>query len=107
MKLLSDREETWPDDVEMRLLTGGGAVVEVYRLTFPAKFSHKGAPYALEGPGFDINGHNWRCLGCGKKGREENEFYHESGFRKLDEARDGAQKHAKKECTAIPRPADR
>lgn len=91
----------WPDDVVVRYLTVGGATVDLHRKRFTTTFSHRGAPYAADKP-YEVDGFNWRCLGCGVYGRE-GDSYHDPGYRSLPEARDVAQGHAEK-CRAIPRP---
>lgn len=88
------------DEALMRFRTLGGATVELHEAQFAAKFSGKGAPFALEGPSYAIDGYTWRCTGCTSYSRE-GDTYHESGFRDLGEAREDANRHAA-ECRSMP-----
>lgn len=88
-------------NVLMRFLTQGGATVEVHPKEFTARFDYRGAPYAVETP-YKVDGFNWRCAGCAGFGRE-NETYYELGFRRIGEARDEANQHAK-DCQSMPKP---
>jgi len=101
--LISRKEDraAWPDDVITRYLTVGEAVVDLHTKRFTTQWDYRGAPYAATTP-YEVNGFNWRCLGCGTYGRE-GDTYNDPGYRDLSKARGAAQEHAEK-CRAIPRP---
>lgn len=80
------------NDVIARFATLGGAPVELHTARFTTQFTHRGAPYGADKP-YEIDGYNWRCLGCAAYGRE-GDTYHDSGFRELGQARADANKHA-------------
>lgn len=91
----------WPADVIARFVNHGGALVDLHRARFTTRWRPSGPPYAAHRP-YEVDGFNWRCLGCAAYGRE-GETYYDPGFRAMDEARAGAQEHAEN-CRAIPRP---
>ena len=89
------------NDVIAWFTTLGGATVELHTARFTTTFDYRGAPYAADRP-YQIDGYNWRCLGCAAYGRED-ESYDDPGFRRKNEARDDASKHAG-ECRSATAP---
>jgi hypothetical protein len=89
------------DNILMRFLTQGGAVVELRRHEFKTNYTHKGRPYVGD-EWYPVNGFRWECLGCGKVGGptfSEHNYLPDEG----DEARDDANEHATS-CRAMPKP---
>jgi len=72
--------------------TRGGAPVLLYHHRFVTRFDYRGAPYAAEMP-YEVDGFQWRCLGCGTYGHE-GDTYRDDGYRRLVEAREAANEHA-------------
>ncbi|WP_068922227.1 hypothetical protein [Planobispora rosea] len=93
----------WPDGVIIRYLNVGGATVDLHRKRYTTQWSYRGAPYAADTP-YEVEGYNWRCLGCDAYGRE-GDTYNDPGYRDLSKTRDAAQEHAERR-RAIPRPVD-
>lgn len=97
---------TATDDVVMRFLTQGGAVVELHRQDRTVRHSLGRPTYLLaNGKTRTSHGFNWRCLGCdeigggGRYGLGDNHFdEHEP-----NDSRDEANKHAD-QCRAMPKP---
>lgn len=77
-----------------------GAIVELHTARFTTKWTYQGPPMAAATP-YEVDGYNWRCLGCKRYGRQD-ETYYDPGFRDRREAEDDAQKHARDVCTALP-----
>jgi hypothetical protein len=88
-----------PDEVIARFVNLGGAVVELHTARFMTHWTYAGPPHAAV-QDYEVDGWNWRCLGCAAYGRES-DTYKDPGFRKLAEARSEAQQHAAM-CRAIP-----
>ena len=90
---------TTNDAIISRFETLGRATVELHTKRFTTTFSHRGAPYAADTP-YEVDGWNWRCLGCAAYGRE-GDTYHDPGFRDLRQARADANGHAG-DCRSKP-----
>lgn len=92
------------DDIVMRFLTQGGAVVEVRTCRFRTRYTVKGRPY-ISDEYREVNGSNWRCLGCGKQGDAAGYSYQAEPYLpdEADKARDDANGHAAG-CRAMPKP---
>jgi hypothetical protein len=86
-------------EVITRYANRAGAVVELHTARFTTHWTNAGPPYGANTP-YEVDGYNWRCLGCKRYGRQ-NETYYDPGFQKLEEAQDGAQGHAN-DCSALP-----
>ncbi|GAA0969627.1 hypothetical protein GCM10009555_017100 [Acrocarpospora macrocephala] len=93
------RKAAWPADVLIRFVNVGGAAVDLHSLRFATKWDYRGAPYAATTP-YEMDGFNWRCLGCKEYGRE-GDTYNDPGYGDLREAREAAQQHAER-CRATP-----
>jgi hypothetical protein len=92
------------DDVVIRLLGLGGAIVELHRTRFTTTWSSSGPPCAAHTP-YEVDGFNWRCLGCDAYGRE-GDTYNDPGYRDFGKARNAAQEHAA-QCRAMPKDTPR
>lgn len=90
------------EDVIARFATLGGALVELHSVRYTTRYDSRGNPYLAREP-YEIDGYNWRCLGCAEYGFE-GERYDDTAFRHLKEARAGAQEHAEM-CRAVPQTA--
>ncbi|MEW1842652.1 hypothetical protein AB0392_32310 [Nonomuraea angiospora] len=87
-------------EVITRYANRAGAVVELHTTRFMTKWTLSGPPYAANTP-YEVDGFNWRCLGCKRYGRQ-GETYYDPGFQDRREAEDDAQAHARDVCTALP-----
>lgn len=96
-------DATLSDDVVARFENISGALVELHTARFLTNWTYAGPPNAADLP-YEVDGWNWRCLGCHEYGRE-GETYYDPGFRKLSEARSEAQEHAER-CRAVPAAAE-
>jgi hypothetical protein len=88
-------------DVITRFISVGEAIVELHSVRFTTHWTYSGPPFAADKP-YVIDGFNWRCLGCGEYGRED-ETYDDPAYREATEARTEAQAHAAA-CRALPVP---
>lgn len=92
---------TWPEGVLARALNLVGAPVDVHGHRFITVWSHTGPPHAAAQP-YEVNGFNWRCLGCGSYGRQ-GDTYNDPGYRDRREAQADAQAHAER-CRFLSAP---
>lgn len=88
-----------PESVIARFVNLGAALVELHTARFLTKWTAAGPPWHAARP-YEVDGWNWWCTGCGEYGRDD-ESYDDPAFRKLADARSGAQEHSEK-CRAVP-----
>lgn len=97
-------ETTATPTVLMQFRTQGGAVVELRAHRFRTNYTWKGRPYVGD-EYYDVDGYNWRCLGCDKQGNARAYSTLSEPYLPMedDKARDDANKHAAT-CRAMPKP---
>jgi hypothetical protein len=86
-------------EVITRYANRADAIVELHTARFMTTWTRQGPPMAASTP-YEVDGYNWRCLGCKRYGRQY-DTYNDPGFRELREAEDATQIHAD-ECSAMP-----
>ncbi|MCF6467437.1 hypothetical protein FAF44_03280 [Nonomuraea sp. MG754425] len=86
-------------EVITRYANRAGAVVELHTARFMTTWTRSGPPYAANKP-YEVDGYNWRCLGCKRYGRQ-GETYYDPGFVDRRKAENDAQGHAD-DCSALP-----
>jgi hypothetical protein len=87
------------DGIIARFENVAGALVELHPMRYTTRYDSRGNPYLAREP-YEIDGFNWRCLGCAEYGFE-GERYDDAGYRHLKDARTDAQTHAAR-CRAVP-----
>lgn len=86
------------DPVAMQFRTRGGAVVALHQHTFTTRTDQHGT---WTGRLRQVDGFNWRCLGCDTVGRDSSTDL--AGYGTVSAARDHANGHAAT-CWSMPRP---
>ncbi|MFC3981412.1 hypothetical protein [Streptosporangium jomthongense] len=84
----------WPEGVLARALNLVGAPVDLHGHRFITTWTSAGPPHAADRP-CEVNGFNWRCLGCGSYGRQ-GDTYNDPGYRDRRDAQADAQAHAER-----------
>lgn len=84
-------------EVITRYANRAGAVVELHHQRFTTKTDSRG--YYHQETSFEVDGFNWRCMGCGVAGGLG--VFKDDPYRDLGKARAGAQGHAD-DCSALP-----
>ncbi|MFF4777655.1 hypothetical protein ACFY05_32990 [Microtetraspora fusca] len=102
--MFNKRNETepWPEGVVARCITAGATTVDVYETTFKTGYDAHGK--WLGGERREVDGFNWRCLGCNEVGKADESYYIGKGYRDQREAKNEAQTHANG-CSFLPRPS--